>query len=135
VTRRRKWRIALFRRRPPVARTADHTCTTDFACGAVGRQFSLVGTAAWVVANFVGNRAWQRGHVFTPGCSTFEQMKSRTDGRTAKWTAIVERLAGTHRRTSALSSQVSAAGTPGSELVDLHGMREVRGSNAVITRL
>jgi len=49
--------------------------------------------------------------------------------RTAKWTAITDRLAGTHAHTCALSSQVSVADALAGELLDLHGMQEVRGSN------
>src|SRR5262245_25187281 len=49
--------------------------------------------------------------------------------RTAKWTAIADRLAGTHRHIGALSSQVSVADALAGELPDLHGMQGARGSS------
>jgi hypothetical protein len=56
-------------------------------------------------------------------------MCSRTDQRTAKWTAIADTLAGTYGHFRALFSQAEAIGALADELLDLHGMQEVRGSN------
>ena len=52
-----------------------------------------------------------------------------TDQRTAKWTAITDRLAGTHGHIEALGSQVEAADALAGRSLELHGMQEVRGSN------
>ena len=49
--------------------------------------------------------------------------------RTAKWTAITDRLAGTHGHTGSLSSQVEATDALAGGSLDLHGMQEARGSS------
>ena len=51
------------------------------------------------------------------------------DERTAKWTAITDRLAGTHGHFKALGSQVEPADALAGRSLELHGMQEVRGSN------
>ena len=53
----------------------------------------------------------------------------RDDQQTAKWTANTDRLAGTHRHTNALTSQVSAANVLAGGLLHLHGHAEARGSS------
>jgi len=58
-----------------------------------------------------------------------------TDHRTAKWTAITDRLAGTHRHTGALSPQAGAADALAGGLPDLHGMQEARGSSPLSSTL
>jgi hypothetical protein len=50
-------------------------------------------------------------------------------GRTAKWTAIARRLAGTHGHTGALIPQLEAAEALAGESLDMHGMQEARGSS------
>ena len=52
-----------------------------------------------------------------------------TDQRTAKWTAITDRLAGTHGHFRALSSQAEATDSLAGRSLDLHGMQEARGSS------
>jgi hypothetical protein len=55
--------------------------------------------------------------------------RSRVDQRTAKWTAITDRLADTHGHFGALASQVEATDALAGEPPELQGMQEVRGSN------
>jgi hypothetical protein len=55
--------------------------------------------------------------------------RSRVDQRTAKWTAITDRLADTHGHFGALASQVEATDALAGRPPELHGMQEVRGSN------
>ena len=64
-------------------------------------------------------------------CRPFEASNTYviTDQRTAKWTAITDRLAGTHGHFGALVSQVEAIDALAGRSLELHGMHEVRGSN------
>ena len=64
-------------------------------------------------------------------CRPFEASNTYviTDQRTAKWTAITDRLAGTHGHFGALVSQVEAIDALAGRSLELHGMQEVRGSN------
>jgi hypothetical protein len=52
-----------------------------------------------------------------------------TGQRTAKWTAITDRLAGTHGHFRALSSQVGVTNALADGVLYLHGMQEARGSS------
>jgi hypothetical protein len=64
----------------------------------------------------------------SPGHSRAELPASK-DRRTAKWTAITDRLAGTYGHFRALFSQAEATGALADESPDLHGMQEARGSS------